>query len=736
MANLSDVFLLLRQIREDLPALVERSKITAKQIVTFTGLSDISERLGLIQAGEFRAGNSVEPGYGFSGVRTGYPAFLYNGELWNIAGVENDKLQFGLRSSDGKAIAGGGAVVIDEDGILLSDAGDAIVFFDSQTITNSIISQATNTVGQRLGRLQTFQLDSITNLVANGDFDTGSFSSWTEVDAGSHISISNNGDGYGGGYAAHFESALGTEYIEQTIASSPFGVMVRLKIKSTDVFNLILTGGTQKNINETTTNGEWRTFYVPVLGSTTNIRISVTQSANTYIDNVVVYPLDGTGTTTFFSSLDVAKQYIEAATHIFRINDLENNNIIYVETDGADKKILLNADGEDRDTTIFGNTDFSLFKVDAGLDAIGMGGAAESGYKLKVSGKVNLTSGSTYDINGSPHTHSDADIIFTDITTNNASTTKHGFAPKATAPASGLLSVLGIGNGETVRSDKALFDNTNPADVGTAAPGTALVAARRDHVHGGSSGASSNGWNAAAGTWSYSSTDDPTGIVTSNTDETDEIAVGDKIKFTNAGNTIYGIVTAISFSSPNTTIKFLHQIDPADNLALVLLANSAITNPYFSHVKNPYGFPASKLSWRILIKDTNNATQATPGTTIYNLGSISIDIPIGLWDVRTYSLSEAVVNLAAVQNRSVQTGLSTANNSYSDVELYSLVFLTTPALANATARAGILLQKRLDLTSKTTYYLNCSCGGATAATSISFRGDLATTQIEAVCAYL
>ena len=33
-----------------------------------------------------------------------------------------------------------------------------------------------------------------------------------------------------------------------------------------------------------------------------------------------------------------------------------------------------------------------------------------------------------------------------------------------------------------------LFDNTDPEDVGTAAPGSAMIAARRDHVHGGGTG--------------------------------------------------------------------------------------------------------------------------------------------------------------------------------------------------------------------------------------------------------
>ena len=74
-------------------------------------------------------------------------------------------------------------------------------------------------------------------------------------------------------------------------------------------------------------------------------------------------------------------------------------------------------------------------------------------------------------------------VTFTDVATGNESTTKHGYAPKATAPGAGLLNVLGIGNGETAHTDKAIFDNTNPESLGTVGPGIALIAARRDHVH-------------------------------------------------------------------------------------------------------------------------------------------------------------------------------------------------------------------------------------------------------------
>lgn len=119
MASLAEIQAIVQRMYDELPALINRAKMTPQQIVIAKGLSDISERLGLILAGEFRAGNSAEPGYGFTGVRIGFPAFVYNAELWNIAAVENDVLNFGVRASDGHAIAGGGAVRLTSGGILV-----------------------------------------------------------------------------------------------------------------------------------------------------------------------------------------------------------------------------------------------------------------------------------------------------------------------------------------------------------------------------------------------------------------------------------------------------------------------------------------------------------------------------------------------------------------------------------------------------------------------------------------
>lgn len=95
--------------------------------------------------------------------------------------------------------------------------------------------------------------------------------------------------------------------------------------------------------------------------------------------------------------------------------------------------------------------------------------------------KINDSAVTTAKINDGAVT--EAKQTLADNTTNNASTSAHGYVVKATAPASGLLSAVGIGNGETAYSMKPLFDTTAPEALGTAAAGTALVAARRDHVH-------------------------------------------------------------------------------------------------------------------------------------------------------------------------------------------------------------------------------------------------------------
>ena len=120
--NIWDEVVNLNAKLDALPGLIE---ISGNQVKVIT-LDELSESLGLIKAGELRVGNGSVPGDGFSGVRIGFPPLRYpptdtaDSSLYNIVGVDADTLQFGLRASDGTAVAGAGDVIIDNLGITLA----------------------------------------------------------------------------------------------------------------------------------------------------------------------------------------------------------------------------------------------------------------------------------------------------------------------------------------------------------------------------------------------------------------------------------------------------------------------------------------------------------------------------------------------------------------------------------------------------------------------------------------
>jgi len=144
MGTQEDIFNLLQQIEGDLIALPRKLMLAPDQIKIATGLSDISENLGMLMAGEFRSGNQKDPGFGFSGMRMAYPSMTYDlsgvPTQWNLVGIENDVLQFGVRASDGKLIAGGGSVVLSSTGISAIAGAIGGWTINTTTITGSDIT--------------------------------------------------------------------------------------------------------------------------------------------------------------------------------------------------------------------------------------------------------------------------------------------------------------------------------------------------------------------------------------------------------------------------------------------------------------------------------------------------------------------------------------------------------------------------------------------------------------------
>lgn len=90
------------------------------------------------------------------------------------------------------------------------------------------------------------------------------------------------------------------------------------------------------------------------------------------------------------------------------------------------------------------------------------------------------------------------------------------------------------------------------------------------------------GWVPAGNTWTYASA---TSFTITGVDKTTTYTKGTKLKCTDNSTTKYFYVTSSSFSS-NTTVNITGGSDYS-------LAGGAITNPYYSYVQNPQGFPAA-----------------------------------------------------------------------------------------------------------------------------------------------
>jgi len=243
--------------------------------------------------------------------------------------------------------------------------------------------------------------------------------------------------------------------------------------------------------------------------------------------------------------------------------------------------------------------------------------------------------------------------------------------------------------------------------------------------------ARASGWTPAGETWTYASADDPTYTFTITGDQTGKYSAGMKIKCTNAAATVYGIITKVAYSSPNTTVTMYGGTD-------YNLADSAITNPYYSCMKAPQGFPLDPTKWTVEVTDTTQRAQASPVvSTWYNLGSISISIPIGTWAV-SYRVAVYQAGVANIPSTSF-AALSTANNSESDPAFCTRLYVGEQGgIAGELIGACTVLmaEKKLNLATKTTYYLNVmtdTAGGGT----ISFENSVNMPLIiRAICAYL
>jgi hypothetical protein len=229
------------------------------------------------------------------------------------------------------------------------------------------------------------------------------------------------------------------------------------------------------------------------------------------------------------------------------------------------------------------------------------------------------------------------------------------------------------------------------------------------------------GWFDAGETWTYASAI----TFTISGDLTTKYMEGMKIKLTQT-TVKYFIVTKVAYSSPNTTITIYGGTD-------YTLANAAITSPYFSLDRTPFGFPMSPTKWTTSATDTTDRSQASPtGGTWYNLGSLSLAIPIGSWRIGCKGSAYVTRNASTFCDMSVT--LSTANNSETDKN-YSTYLNTGGATGNLQIRGPFYKLFTIDVTTAQTRYLNVRAVN-NSMTAIGLQNNYDPALIWAECAYL
>lgn len=243
------------------------------------------------------------------------------------------------------------------------------------------------------------------------------------------------------------------------------------------------------------------------------------------------------------------------------------------------------------------------------------------------------------------------------------------------------------------------------------------------------------GWNPDAETWVYHNVDDPTGYFKiEGKDVSANYSVGWRIMFTNGGNVIKGIITAITYSDPDTIITFLHEIDPTDNQALYLLTNSAITENYFSPHKAPLGFPLDPDKWTEVTTYTGGPVKTTSSSWAEITSSFRLIVPIGAWNV-AYEISGGIAVGSSLDSAAGWVCMSSSSSSVSHSNLviyYRITTATATRELRSYAPGG--RSDTISLSSKTTFYL---LGKAETDARVWLFGNSDRTGVmRATCAYL
>ena len=169
-----------------------------------------------------------------SGVFMSAAGETFGSDTYNIGGVDNGGLQFGLRSTDGVGVFSGGDATIGADGIEISKMGYLIQHTATDGTTERTCSMGM--WAEPGGTEPCYGLAysapvSETELMVNGGFESGDFTGWTKTTESNGIWAVDS-DAYEGSYAAHFSA---NNKLEKT------GVLTLDRISVTELTNYRVT---------------------------------------------------------------------------------------------------------------------------------------------------------------------------------------------------------------------------------------------------------------------------------------------------------------------------------------------------------------------------------------------------------------------------------------------------------------------------------------------------------------
>lgn len=214
------------------------------------------------------------------------------------------------------------------------------------------------------------------------------------------------------------------------------------------------------------------------------------------------------------------------------------------------------------------------------------------------------------------------------------------------------------------------------------------------------------------------------------TDAVDHFEIGMKITFEQptAGQQ-FGVIVTINDFDPNDTYVGVYL---GNNYTI---ASESVSDLSVSRIQKPRGFDLNPASWEIFAQNFGTVSQSNPSAGVwYNLGSINIALPAGIWDVEYQVLGQS----ARTSGTAVQMfiTLSTANNTESNSD-YTVRHNSVVA-NNGSNQLELFTtfnrKMRIVTTGLTTFYLNTQTPGT--ANTLAFLGASSTTMIRAKSVYL